>query len=181
MKNNEAQKIKTVPAHYTSVTPWLISASSAKLIEFLKSAFEAEEVPHSRITNEDGVIIHVVVKIGNAMVMLFDSREGWAPTPGFLNLYVEDVEKVYKKSIALGATSVTNITTLYFGEKVCRILDPFGNLWWINQRIEEIDFTNPGEIGQRAAAPEAVKAIAYIQTSLDEALKAQKIFFENKD
>ena len=180
MKNNEAQKIKTVPEHYTSVTPWIISPSSAKLIEFLVSAFEAKEIPNSRITNEAGIIIHVVVKIGNALVMLFDSRYGWAPTPSFLNLYVEDIEEVYQKSMKLCATSVTNITTLYFGERVCRILDPFGNLWWINQRVEEIDFTKPEEIGQRASTPEAIKAITYIQTSLDDALKIQKIFFENK-
>lgn len=172
-------KVKIVPDNYTSVTPWIISPSSARLIEFLKAAFEAEEIPNSRIKNEDGIIIHVVVKIGNAMVMLFDSREGWAPTPVFLNLYVEDIEKVYQKSLQLGATSVTDITTLYFGEKVCRILDPFGNLWWINQRIEEIDFTKPEEIGQRASTPEAIKSIVYIQKSLDEALKAQKSFFEN--
>ncbi|SEW29106.1 Uncharacterized conserved protein PhnB, glyoxalase superfamily [Chitinophaga sp. YR573] len=171
-------KIKIVPDNYTSVTPWIISPSSAKLIEFLKVVFEAEEIPNSRIKNEEGVIIHVVVKIGNAMVMLFDSREGWAPTPSFLNLYVEDIEKTYQKSLELGATSVTNITELYFGEKVCRILDPFGNLWWINQRIEEVDFTKPEEIGRRASTPEAIKGIQYIQKSLDEALKAQKIFFE---
>ena len=111
--------------------------------------------------------------------MLFDSREGWPPTPSFLNLYVEDVEEVYQKSLQLGATSVTNITTLYFGEKVCRILDPFGNLWWINQRVEDIDFTKPEEIGRRASTPEAINGILYIQKSLDEALKAQKRFFEN--
>src|SRR5476651_2056069 len=179
MKNNGAQKINIVPEHYTSVTPWIISPSSANLIEFLKAAFEAEEIPNSRIQNEEGVIIHVVVKIGNAMVMLFDSREGWAPTPSFLNLYVEDIEKAYQKTLQLGALSVTDITTLYFGEKVCRILDPFGNLWWINQRIEEIDFTKPEEIGRRASTPEAVKNIAYIQKSLDEALKSQKDFFQH--
>lgn len=178
MENNNSQKVKTVPDNYTSVTPWVISLSSAKLIDFLKAAFDAEEIPNSRIINEDGVIIHVVVKIGNAMIMLFDAREGWAPTPSFLNLYVDDIEKTYQKSIQLGASSVTTITTLYFGEKVCRILDPFGNLWWINQRIEEIDFTKPEEIGQRASTPEAVKAVTYIQLSLDEALKAQKNFFE---
>lgn len=179
MEHNGAQKIKIVPDNYTSVTPWIISPSSANLIEFLKAAFEAEEIPNSRIINEEGVIIHVVVKIGNAMVMLFDSRKDWAPTPVFLNLYVADIEKVYQKTLELGATSVTDITTLYFGEKVCRILDPFGNLWWINQRIEEIDFTKPEEIGRRASTPEAIKGIAYIQKSLDEALKAQKRFFEN--
>ena len=118
MKNNEAQKIKTVPENYTAVTPWIISPSSAQLIEFLTAAFEAEEIPNSRITNEDGIIIHVVGKIGNAMVMLFDSRAGWAPTPSFLNLYVEDIEKTYQKSIELGAKSVTDITKLWFGGKV---------------------------------------------------------------
>ncbi|WP_221392977.1 VOC family protein [Dyadobacter sp. NIV53] len=180
MQNDSSTKIKTVPENYTSVTPWIISRSSAELIDFLTAAFDAEEIPNSRIKNEDGAIIHVVVKIGNAMVMLFDSREGWASTPSFLNLYVEDIEKVYQKALQLGAKSVTDITTLWFGEKVCRILDPFGNLWWINQRIEEIDFTKPKEVGAKASTPEAIAGIAYIQKSLDEALMSQKEFFEKK-
>ncbi|MGI4751884.1 MAG: VOC family protein [Janthinobacterium lividum] len=136
MQNNEAQKLKIVPAHYTSVTPWIISPSSAKQIEFLTAVFGAEEIPNSRITNEQGVIIHVVVKIGEAMVMLFDSRAGWGPTPSSLNIYVENIEITYQKAIELGATSLTDITSLWFGEKVCRILDPFGNIFWINQRME---------------------------------------------
>lgn len=173
MEENNAKKIKTVPENYTSVTPWIISRSSADLIEFLKAAFQAEEIPNSRITGEDGVIIHVVVKIGNALIMLFDSRNDWMPTPSFLNLYVEDIEKTQNKSIELGATSVTDITQLWFGEKVCRILDPFGNLWWINQRVEELDFTDP-EIRKRAFTQEAKEGIAYIQQSLDNAMKAQK-------
>lgn len=180
MKSNETKKVKTVPDNYTSVTPWIISEASADVIEFLKAAFDAEEIPNSRILNEDGAIIHVVVKIGNAMVMLFDSKKDWAPTPSFLNLYVADIEKAYQKVLQLGATSVTNITSLWFGEKVCRILDPFGNLWWINQRMEEIDFTKPEEIEQRASTPEAVQGIAYIQKSLNEALLRQKAFFESK-
>ena len=78
------------------------------MIEFLTTAFEAEEIPHSRIENKEGVVINAVVKIGTAMVMLFDSREGWSPTPSLLNMYVEDVEKVYRASLKLGATSVTD-------------------------------------------------------------------------
>lgn len=179
MEEIKAQKIKTVPDHYTSVTPWIISESSANLIVFLKAAFGAEEIPNSRITNEEGAIIHVVVKIGDAMLLLFDSKKDWAPTPAFLNLYVEDIEKIYQESLKLGARSVTDITSLWFGEKVCRILDPFGNLWWINQRIEEIDFTKPKEIAQKASAPEAVKGIAYIQESLNKALLIQKNFFKS--
>ncbi|HEX3006058.1 MAG TPA: VOC family protein [Bacteroidales bacterium] len=180
MKDIGTQKIRVVPENYTSVTPWIISPSSASLIEFMKEAFEAEEIPNSRIKNADGAIIHVVVKIGNALLMLFDSRDDWPPTPAFLNLYVEDIEKVYQKSIQLGAIPVTNITRLWFGEKVCRLLDPFGNLWWVNERVEEIDFTQPGEIEKRASSAEAIGGIVYIQRSLDEAIKRQKDFFESR-
>jgi PhnB protein len=173
------KKIKTVPDQYTSITPWIISPSSIRLIEFLKAAFDAEEILHSRITNDDGMIIHVVVQIGDAKIMLFDSREGWPSTPSFLNLYVEDIDAAYQRSLNNGARSVTDITQLWFGEKVCRILDPFGNLWWINQRVEEFDFTKPEEIQIQSSTSEAKDGIAYIQNSLDEALKAQKRFFES--
>ena len=177
MKTSDNKKIETVPKNYTSVTPWIISPSSEKLIEFLKAAFDAEEIPNSKIKNKDGTVIHVVVKIGGAVVMLFDSRDDWAPSPSFLNLYVEDVEASYQKAIQLGAISVTDITLLWFGEKVCRILDPFGNLWWINQRVEEVDMTDVEEVKKRSSTPQAIKSIEYIQKSLDEAMKRQKDFF----
>ena len=172
--------IKKIPENYSAVTPWIISSSSERLIEFLTAAFEAEEILNSRLKNEAGAIIHVVIKIGDAMVMLFDSKKEWGASPSFLNLYVDDIEKTYQKSIELGATSVTEVTTLWFGEKVCRILDPFGNLWWINQRIEEVDLTNPEKVKKKSTTPEAVKGIKYIQKSLDEAMKTQKNFFKNK-
>ena len=179
MTSTQAPKLPPVPEHYTAVTPWLISSSSARLIDFMQAAFGAQELPGSRITDQAGVVIHAVVRLGDAMLQLFDSRPGWGPTPGFLNLYVADVEQAYQQALALGAVSVTDITPLWFGEKVCRILDPFGNLWWLNQRIEEVDFTNP-EISQRAATPEAIAGINYIQHSLNEAMLTQKQFFAGK-
>lgn len=54
--------------------------------------------------------------------------------------------------MVLVTVSELTFTTLYFGEMVCRIPDPFGSLWRINQRIEEIDLTKPEEIQHRAAA-----------------------------
>jgi len=180
MTQYTSQKIKTVPDHYTSVTPWIISPSTERMIDFLQAVFHAKEIPNSRIKNEEGVIIHVVVKIGDALVMLFDSRSGWGPTPTFLSIYVSNVEQAYQKALEHGAVSVTDITTLWFGEKVCRILDPFGNLLWINERIEEVDFTNLEQVGKRASDPQAIKGIAYIQKSLDSALKFQRDFFKSK-
>lgn len=179
MEHMETDKtVNLTPEGHTAVTPWIISPSSEKQIAFMRDAFGAEEVPNSRITNADGLIIHVGVKIGDANIMLFDARKGWPPTPTFLNLYVADIEQTYQRAIELGAQSVTDVTLLWFGEKVCRILDPFGNLWWLNERVEDVDFTNPA-ISERAATPEAKAGIAYVQRALDEAFLAQKAFFKN--
>ncbi len=171
--------MKIVPDNYTAVTPWIISSSTDKMIDFLTAVFGAVEIPSRRIKNKEGLTIHAVVKLGDAMLVLFDSRTGWGPTPTFLNIYVEDIEKAYQKALELGSTSVTEITRLWFGEKVCRILDPFGNLLWINQRIEDVDLTDIDLVRQRSSTPDAIEGIAYIQQSLDEALKKQKRFFDD--
>ncbi|RYF99473.1 MAG: VOC family protein [Chitinophagaceae bacterium] len=178
MNSSNSNSIKTVPDNYTAVTPWLITPSTAQTISFLESVFGAEEIPNSRLLNNEGIVIHAVVKLGDAMILLFDSRHDWGPTPAFLNLYVKDVEATLQRALQAGATTVTDLTTLWFGEKVCRILDPFGNLFWINERIEVVDFTNPDEVRERASTPEAINGIAYIQRSLDDALKMQKAFFD---
>lgn len=96
-------------------------------------------------------------------------------TPSCLNFYVHDVEKAHAAALRLGAVCVTNITTLWFGDRVCSILDPFGNLFWINQRIEELDFTN-SETAKRAVSDEATGGINYIQQSLNQAMKTRNKF-----
>lgn len=176
MSTSQVPAPALTPEHFSVVTPWLISPSTTRLLAFLHAAFGAEEVPNSRITDEAGVVIHAVVRLGDATLQLFDARPGWPPTPSFLNLYVADVVGTHQKAVQLGATSVTEVTALWFGEKVCRILDPFGNLWWIVQRIEEVDFTDPA-VAQRATTPEAIAGISYIQRSLNEAMLRQKEFF----
>lgn len=86
MKNAVKKNIEIVPDNFASVTPWIVSSSTAKMIDFLTTAFGAEEIPHSRIKSEDGVVIHAVVKIGTAMVMLFDASRTFVLSPLRLRL-----------------------------------------------------------------------------------------------
>ena len=170
MLNSKTKKILPIPQGYTTVTPWIISVNSAKLIDFLKAAFNAEEVEQSRVYNEDGTIGHVEVHIGNAIVMLFDAKEDWPPTPGFIRLFVEDSDTVYQKALKAGATSVTEMTPLFFGDRVGRVSDPLGNIWWIQEHVEDIahkDFEN------LAQAPASIEAMKYVQASLDRELSGR--------
>ncbi|MDP9843127.1 VOC family protein [Streptosporangium lutulentum] len=149
--------VKAVPDGYATVTPWLISTDTAKLMEYVKEAFDAEEIV--RLVGDDGGIGHAEVRIGDSMVMMFDAKPDWPPTPGFLRLYVQDADTVHRRAVAAGGTSVTEVTHLLFGDRVGRVRDPLGNLWWIQTRIEDV---TPEQMQQRFGDPTFVKAMEYV-------------------
>jgi hypothetical protein len=52
--------VKAIPDGYTTVTPWLISRDTPRLIEFVRQAFGAIEL--SRLTRADGRVGHAEVR-----------------------------------------------------------------------------------------------------------------------
>lgn len=154
---NPSKAVKPIPDGYTSVTPWIISRNSAALIELLQQAFQAEEL--ARVYVGDGIIGHAEVRIGDAVVMMFDAKPEWPDSPAYLRLYVEDCDAVYQQALAAGAVSVTEPTSLFFGDRVGRVRDPFGNLWWIQTRMEDL---TSEEMERRAQDPEYIRAMAYV-------------------
>jgi PhnB protein len=158
-----------VPDGYGTVTPWVISTDSAGLIRFLEAAVAAQETSGSRMLNADGSIAHVEVTIGGSIVMLFDSYEGWPETPAFFRLYLEDADTAYAQALAAGATSVTRVTELFWGDRVGRVRDPFGNIWWLQSHVADVP---PDEMQARMTEPAMVEAMQYVQQSLIDALRA---------
>jgi uncharacterized glyoxalase superfamily protein PhnB len=152
-----------VPERYSRVDPWVISADTDAEIAFLAAAFDARETPDSRMHDTEGRISHVEVELGDAVIMLFDAHPGWPPTPAHLRVYVADARNAFDRAVAAGARAVTEPTELPFGERVARVRDRQGHLWWIHERFEDVD---PGQLGERFAAPRAVEALAYVQQTL---------------
>jgi PhnB protein len=153
-----ADFVQPIPEGYHSVTPWIIARDSARLIEFLNAAFGAEEI--GRVVGEDGSIGHAEVRIGDSMVMMFDAKPHSPDTPEFLRLYVADGDAVFQQALRAGATAVTEMTHLFWGDLVGRVRDPFGNLWWIQTRIENVC---PEELEWRASEKQWVDAMEYVQ------------------
>ena len=157
-----------IPAGYTSVTPWIISRDTARLLDFVKRAFGAQEL--ARMTEADGPIVytlHAEFRIGDAVVMAFDAKPGWPETPGFLRLFIDDCDGVFQRALDAGAAAVTAPTTLFFGDRVGRVRDPLGNVWWIQSHLEDL---TPDEMQRRAAQQAHVDAMKYVQESLARAM-----------
>ncbi|GIO31132.1 MULTISPECIES: VOC family protein [Paenibacillus] len=111
MKNNSA--MTKIPKGYTTITPWIISRNTARLIDFMKKTFDGEEI--ARLYNEDGSVGHAEIRIGDAVVMMFDAKKEWPDTPAFLRLYVEDGDAAFRRALQEGATTMTEMTDMFFG------------------------------------------------------------------
>jgi PhnB protein len=112
------------------------------------------------VQDPDGAIGHAEVRIGDAVVMMFVGPADWPDTPAFLRLYVPDGDAVFSSALAAGATAVTAMTELFWGDRVGRVRDPFGNLWWIQTRVAEVDAQEAERRGRAAGVHAAMEYVA---------------------
>ncbi len=161
-KQAEQRKVRSVPEGYATVNPWIVSKNTGQLLEFLKKAFDAKEI--ARVYNPNGAIGHAEAKIGDSIVLLFDRPEGWPPTPCLIRLYLENGDDFYGRALASGATSVTKMTEMSWGDRIGRIRDPLGNVWWIQTHIEDVA---PEEMERRGKEKKYIDAMEYLQSSFD--------------
>ena len=162
-----------IPEGYGTVTPWIVTRDTARLLDFLEAAFDAVELARIEVDaaahgGEAGAVAigHAEARIGTSIVMMFDSPFA-VDTPALLRLYVADADSTFRRAVEAGATPVTEVTELAFGDKVGRMRDPLGNVWWIQERVAEL---SPEEIGARFADPAFGAAMEYVQTSLRDGL-----------
>lgn len=155
--------VPLIPDGYLAVTPWVIVRGVPAFIDFLIEVFDAKEV--IRMHAADGVrVSHAEVRINGAPVMMFDSADGWPPTPAYLRVYVPDCAEVLCRATLAGARVVTEPTELFFGDRVCRFSDPWENLWWVHTRVAE---PSPEELTAAAGLPEAMNALRYVGETLE--------------
>ncbi|HET8840250.1 MAG TPA: VOC family protein, partial [Ktedonobacteraceae bacterium] len=62
--------VPPIPEGCSTMMPWIISRDTARLLDFLKHAFGAQEL--SRVYSADGTIVHAEAKIGDSIVGGFD-------------------------------------------------------------------------------------------------------------
>lgn len=70
--------------------------------------------------------------------------------------------------MAAGATPVTQV----FGDRVGRVRDLLGNIWWLQAHVEDAD---PAGLARRPHDPAAAQALRYVETSLDAAMRERGI------
>jgi PhnB protein len=115
--------------HVQTLTVYLPVRPAAPLIEFVKRAFDAEEL--MRTTGSEGGL-HAEVTIGDAKVMI-GGGDRWlgTPMPTALHLYVEDADATYRRALEAGARSLRPPVNQPYGDREASVSDLAGNHWYI--------------------------------------------------
>lgn len=125
-----------LPAGSNTVNPFLMTDDAARIIDFVIEVFGATDVPEARTVDTDGLILHSELRIGDSVITVADRKPDWSFTPGFIQVYVDDVEGTLERAVGLGARIVTRPTD-FFGDTFSRFADPSGNLWWVYTHVPQ--------------------------------------------
>src|ERR1700690_69497 len=136
--------VSPIPAGMHSVTPHLICAGAAAVIDFYKKAFGAIE--RSRLPGPDGKLLHAAIVIGDSTVMLAEEMPHWGSlgpkarqgTSVYIHLYVEDVDAFAARAVAAGATITMPITDMFWGDRYGQLEDPFGHRWSVATHTRDV-------------------------------------------
>lgn len=122
-----------MPQGLRTVTPFLHPRGADRMIDFLKKAFDAQE--QSRFQSPDGVIHHAAVRIGDSMIEMGEAHGQWQPMATTFFMYVDDVDRIYRRALAAGAASRSEPADQPYGDRVAGVSDPFDNVWYIATHI----------------------------------------------
>ena len=146
--------VQPLPPEYPGVTAYLIVGDGAAAIDYYVEHFGAEVV--YKMDGPEGKIMHSELAIGGGRCMLasefpemgFKGPETYGGTPVSLLLYVTDVDQVFAKAIASGATELKPIRDEFYGDRTGTLKDPFGHVWTIATHVKDVP---PEEWGKLAA------------------------------
>jgi PhnB protein len=142
----------TTNAVTNTVIPRLCVKSATEAIAFYQKAFGAEEV--IKLVAPNGKIVHAQINIGDAAIEITEediNNHNVSPlTLGestvVVKLYVPDVDALFKQALAAGATQQWAVANHFFGDRSGRLIDPFGHMWSIATRLEDM---TPAEMQKR--------------------------------
>jgi uncharacterized glyoxalase superfamily protein PhnB len=127
---------KAIPDGYQRVTPVLVVDGASKLIDFITTAFGAQE--RMRMPMPDNKVGHCELELGESVIMVSDATPQSPVSNGHIHLYVEDVDDVYRKALQGGATSEMEPADMFYGDRSASVRDPFGNRWNLATHIEDV-------------------------------------------
>ena len=151
--------VNPIPEGYHSLQIYLAVEDASKAIDFYKEAFGAEET--IRMPGPDGKVAHAELQIGDSKLMLSDPfphsdvrppAERGGPTASIF-MYVDDVDATFEQAQRAGATVVSELEDMFWGDRFGTVADPFGHVWAMATHKEDLSEEEMAERSKTAMSP----------------------------
>lgn len=119
------------------LVPYLTVDGAAKAAEFYARAFGAQEEARMPL-DEKGRTMHIHLYVNGSSLMLSDAYPEYGhplekPQSFNLTLVVDDIDTWWKRAVDAGATVVTPVEKMFWGDRYGQLRDPFGIIWALNE------------------------------------------------
>jgi PhnB protein len=146
-----------IPAGHHTITPHLIIKGASEAIDFYKRAFGATELSRMPFPAPEGQVKlgHAALQIGDSRLFVVDEfpQQGvfgpGASSPVTVHLYVTDVDAAFARAVEAGANALMPPVDMFWGDRYCKLVDPFGHHWSIAEHLEDL---TPDQMKERMAA-----------------------------
>ncbi|HET9102395.1 MAG TPA: VOC family protein [Solirubrobacteraceae bacterium] len=129
--SGSGRPVDPVPEQLHTVNLRLAVPRAAEAIDFYTRAFGARETTE-RFCEPGGRIIHTELEIGDTLVHVTED-DGYR---ALLHTYWPDLDAVWARAVAAGATVLHPLADQFYGERGGRLQDPFGQQWMLSMRTE---------------------------------------------
>jgi PhnB protein len=128
---------------YPPLIPYLVVSDAASAIDFYKDAFGAVELARHH-AGDSPMISHAHLLINGGSIMLSDdfsemmggqsmTPEALGGSPVTLHLQLADVDALWDRAVAAGATVAMELADQFWGDRYGQVVDPFGHKWSLGQ------------------------------------------------
>jgi uncharacterized glyoxalase superfamily protein PhnB len=146
----------------------LLVRNLERAVDFYRRAFGAEVLYRSMVGPESRVL-HAQMRIADSWVLVSEENMGMSEevfsryetgtktrspetlrgTTVILELYVDDVDRAFRRAVEAGATPKIPVANAFYGDRYGQIVDPFGHVWALATVLETM---SPEQVDELAAS-----------------------------
>lgn len=142
-----------------TVTPYLAIKDAEEAMKFYEKALGAKI--ETTLKAPDGKVMHGRLSLGDSLILVMDEAPHMGlggphngSTSVVMHLNVPNVDELFARVTGAGARPIMPPTDMFWGDRYCQIVDPYGHRWSIGTKIKDL---TPEEIeaGAREAFAQA--------------------------
>ena len=126
-------------AYKQQLVPQLAIENAQAAIDFYKNALGAEQIDFA-IDPSGKKVWHCSLRVGDSVFFVNDTfpEMGGSASSSTMWLYVQDCDAAFERAVAAGAKATMPVTNMFWGDRMGRIVDPFGQKWTIATHVKDM-------------------------------------------